>query len=30
MNTRRKELSTKEKELVQLLMSECKTTGDFQ
>ena len=30
MNTTRKELSAREKELVQLLMSECETTGDIQ
>ena len=30
MNTRRNELSEKEKELVQLLMSECETTRDIQ
>lgn len=30
MNTRGKELSAREKELVQLLMSECETTGDIQ
>ena len=30
MNTRRNELSAREKELVQLLMSECETTGDIQ
>lgn len=30
MNTTRNELSEREKELVQLLMSECETTGDIQ
>ena len=30
MNTRRNELSEREKELVQLLMRECETTGDIQ
>ena len=30
MNTTRHELSAREKELVQLLMSECETTGDIQ
>ena len=30
MNTTRKELSARGKELVQLLMSECETTGDIQ
>ena len=30
MNTKRNELSARENELVQLLMSECETTGDIQ
>ena len=30
MNTRRTQLSEREKELVHLLMSECETTGDIQ
>ena len=30
MNTRRTQLSEREKELVRLVMSECETTGDIQ